>query len=236
MLPLLWSLHIYHYPGSLTVNGVRYGFLPGWASLLPPEMRGKWDFPPQAPHYYAHFRIPDRAAPESRVPLLRDMGVTADRFSTAMEEMAGFFPVQRLRSDVRLWDILHCYADERAAASAYQPLPPAVQMTLTAVRDERFSHLRIGEIARQNGISHNHLIRLFKRHFGCGVVEYFRRQKIERAKGLLVETNLPIKSIAAECGFPCIRYFNKCVRAATGKSPTALRCGGPSEEAPSPTP
>lgn len=226
-LPRLWSLHVYHYVGSLTVAGARHGFAPGWASLLPPGVEGQWEFPPLAPHYYAHFSLPGCSGPETRVPLLRDMGAEADRLSQAMDEMAGFFPSQPQRAAVRLWDLLYCYADTRAGESRYQPLPPAVQMTLTAMHDEQCLDKRIGEVARQNGISHNQLLRLFKRHFGCGVAEYFRREKIARAKQLIAGTKLPIKSIAAECGFPSIRYFNKCFRAATGQTPSAWRVAAP---------
>ena len=101
-LPELWSLHVYHYKGGLSVDGVRQAFAPGWASLLPPGAEGKWEFPAQAPHYYAHFRLPGVSGPLVAVPLLRDLGAVADRFSQSMEEMVGFFPDQPLRAAVRL--------------------------------------------------------------------------------------------------------------------------------------
>lgn len=222
----LWSLHIYHYAGQLQFRRRGYSFQPGWASLLPPDEDVTWQFPSHAPHYYAHFRVRKIKADGSRMPLLQALGPRRDRFDLAIGEMVRFFPESGTRAHVRLWDLLHRYAAPAEPDDQRESPHPAVQIAVSIIRNSPSERLLVGDIARRMGVSHNQLTLLFQKHFGCGVRNYIRRERIERACRQLRKTQLPVKAIAAECGFPDLQYFNKIIRATTGQSPTALRGKG----------
>jgi len=219
----LWSLHVYHYTGQIQFRSRAYAVHPGWASLLPPDENVTWEFPPHAPHYYAHFRVRKSKTDGIRAPLLQALGMQRDRFDLAIGEMVRFFPEPGTRAHVRLWDLLHRYAATAESGAPGEGLHPAVQIAVSIIRNSPSERIWVSDIARQMGVSHNHLTLLFQKHLGCGVREYIRRERIDRACIQLRKTQIPVKAIAAECGFPDLQYFNKIIRTVTGQSPTALR-------------
>jgi transcriptional regulator GlxA family with amidase domain len=61
---------------------------------------------------------------------------------------------------------------------------------------ERFS---IGDLAAEIGISHEHLIRLFRIEHGVTPLAYIRERRVESARRLLATTTICISSISS-CG------------------------------------
>lgn len=53
--------------------------------------------------------------------------------------------------------------------------------------------------------------------------EYVTRRRIQRAKELLMTTNLPINDIAEESGYKTAKYFIKIFRELEGMTPSAYR-------------
>ena len=49
--------------------------------------------------------------------------------------------------------------------------------------------------------------------------------RIRRAKALLLTTELPVKEIARQCGFPSVEHFCRAFRRETGSTPTGYRSG-----------
>jgi AraC-like DNA-binding protein len=71
--------------------------------------------------------------------------------------------------------------------------------------------------------SHEHITRVFGKHFGTTPTRYVALTRIEYARQLLRTTALPIAEIAAQCGFQSPAYFSRVFRANTGTSPSAFR-------------
>ena len=218
----LWSLHAYHYTGRLSVGGELYAFQPGWVSLIPPGLDAEWQFPQHAPHYYAHFKA-EKAKGAKPTLLLRDLGTRSVSFGALMDAITGFLPYQPTRANVRLWDLLFQLAEETDVEGSPARFHPHLQIALSLIRNHPSDKLLVGRMARQMGVCANHLTQLFKHQFGCGAREYIQRERINRACQLLRETRLQVKSIAIECGFPDLQYFNKIIRRTSGVSPTEYR-------------
>lgn len=72
------------------------------------------------------------------------------------------------------------------------------------------------ELAGYCRISAKQLGRLFKKYEGVGLLEYIHRQKVETAKRMLSELDLPQKRIAELLGFSDWRYFSKFFLRTTG--------------------
>jgi len=73
------------------------------------------------------------------------------------------------------------------------------------------------------GRSYDHQARLFKAAYGATPLQYVNTRRIERAKGLLRETRLPVARIAEGLGFSDVVYFNRLFRKHTGTTPGAYR-------------
>ena len=81
----------------------------------------------------------------------------------------------------------------------------------------------IGRLARVSGVSEAHFARSFKEAFGVPPHRYLLTRRIERAKALLRDTDLPITDIAFQTGWESLGTFGRTFRDITGESPSALR-------------
>jgi AraC-like DNA-binding protein len=82
------------------------------------------------------------------------------------------------------------------------------------------------ELVEQSGYSRFHFIRLFKEATGTTPWNYILQLKIDKARSLLLETELPIKDIAREVGFSTPHYFTRLFRREVGITPSAFRQRG----------
>lgn len=85
------------------------------------------------------------------------------------------------------------------------------------------SDLAVDEVAGYLGISSSYFSLLFKQAFGETFLEYVTRQRMEKAKSLLMFTTKSVASIAAELGYSDRRYFNKVFVKFTGEKPLDFR-------------
>jgi AraC-like DNA-binding protein len=68
-----------------------------------------------------------------------------------------------------------------------------------------------------------HFHRQFKQSTGLTPCKYIRRARIELAKGLLSDSDLPIVEVAAQVGFPDQSHFTAAFRQATSMTPRTYR-------------
>ena len=87
------------------------------------------------------------------------------------------------------------------------------------IENNYFKDLKLDEIAKAHFINPQYLSRLFKSIMGTNFSEYLTNTRIERAKILLVETNMKNNIIAYKTGFNSVNYFINCFKKKTGMSP-----------------
>lgn len=85
---------------------------------------------------------------------------------------------------------------------------------------EDVSLTSLASIAR---LSNFHFARCFKTSVGVPPHAYLRRLRCQRAKSLLVQTQLPIGEIAAEVGYETPQAFARMFRSEVGTSPSEYR-------------
>lgn len=78
-------------------------------------------------------------------------------------------------------------------------------------------------LAREVGLSRRQLERLFRRHLARTPAQYYLEVRLERARHLLRQTDLPIMSVACAAGFISASHFTTCYRQLFGKTPRAER-------------
>ena len=81
----------------------------------------------------------------------------------------------------------------------------------------------VRRLARVSGVSQAHFARSFKQAFGLPPHRYLLTRRVERAKTLLRETELPVTAIAFQTGWRSLGTFGRTFRDVTGESPGAIR-------------
>ncbi len=83
--------------------------------------------------------------------------------------------------------------------------------------------ISLQQIAAIAQITPRHFDRMFKQQFQSTPKHYLLNLRINRARSLLVETDLPIAEIAAQCGFANSKHFADCFRSFRHMSATEYR-------------
>ncbi len=81
----------------------------------------------------------------------------------------------------------------------------------------------VERLARVSRVSQAHFARSFRDAFGVPPHRYLLTRRLERAKALLRDTDMPITDIAFQTGWKSLGTFGRIFRDVTGESPGQLR-------------
>ena len=79
------------------------------------------------------------------------------------------------------------------------------------------------DIAASVNLSPQYLSTVFKRETNCTLSDYIRNERINFAKRLLKQTNLPISVISENVGYDSLSYFSSVFRQIVGCTPREYR-------------
>lgn len=79
------------------------------------------------------------------------------------------------------------------------------------------------ELAARAGLSTRQLERLFRKYLHRSPARHYLELRLNRARLLLLETNMPIIDVALACGFVSASHFSKCYRDFFGYTPKRER-------------
>lgn len=134
--------------------------------------------------------------------------------SAAAAELAGYRPCLRCRPEVAPF----CPAWKGSAAT--------VERAVRLIKEEGALDVRgatVEALAERVGVGARHLSRLFQKHLGASPVQVAKTARVQRAKRLLSETDLPITDIAMQSGFGSLRRFNAVFQEVYKRPPTAIK-------------
>jgi AraC family transcriptional regulator len=101
--------------------------------------------------------------------------------------------------------------------------PQWLSRAVDLIQDRFAETLHLEVIAAEVGVHPSHLARGFRAHHDCTVGEYVRRIRIQRASGLLANTEIPLVEIALQLGFADQAHFSRTFRRVTGRNPGEYR-------------
>lgn len=103
------------------------------------------------------------------------------------------------------------------------PSDPVARALALMVDDLDNPQLDLARLAAAAGLSRYHFLRLFKRETGQTPAACLREKRLDRAMELLTLSDLPVKRVAAMCGFAGSAHFCAAFAKRFGHSPGAMR-------------
>ncbi len=131
-------------------------------------------------------------------------------------DLHSHFQVQELVCQIT--DALFEVAEERGAHSADH-----IQDVLNYIERNLHKGVTLEDAADFARISPCYLSRLFRREMSTTFISYITAQRIERAKTLLRESDLPISNVSLDLSFNDANYFCKAFKKEVGVSPSEYR-------------
>lgn len=102
-------------------------------------------------------------------------------------------------------------------------LSEVVSTTLAHIRRHYDQDLTLRELAESAHVSDAYLGHIFRDAVGLSPLQYLQRHRIDRAKSLLIESNLAINQISTRVGFRDPYYFSRVFRRLEATSPLSYR-------------
>ena len=213
-------------------RGTRIGALCSGALIL--ARAGLLDGEPAAIHWQFHDGFAE-AFPE--VELRRTVFAADGRFPTASGGTATADLMLHLIGEAHGPDLAMEIADQMVY-NAVRDAGGAQRLSVQARHGMRNAHVSeairmMGEatedamspsaIARRLGISTRQLERLFHRHLRCSPKKYATDIRLNKARNLLLQTEISITEIAQACGFGSSSHFSRVYRERYGISPSSQR-------------
>ena len=84
-------------------------------------------------------------------------------------------------------------------------------------------NIALEDLAGVAGLSVFHFTRKFRAEFGCPPHAFVMRQRLERARRRLARRDIPLKVVAADCGFADQSHMNRVFRHLLGTTPAQYR-------------
>lgn len=103
------------------------------------------------------------------------------------------------------------------------PLPGKLRRAIDTMASHLEAPLATATIAYRTGLSARQLERLFQRYLQVTPARYYMRMRLERARDLLLHTNVPVLDVAVATGFTSSSYFSQCYRQAFAQTPSTTR-------------
>jgi transcriptional regulator GlxA family with amidase domain len=107
--------------------------------------------------------------------------------------------------------------------------PKLVQVIQTMERSTE-EPISPAELAKSVNMSTRQLERLFRRYLNRSPKRYYMELRLEKARNLLLQTDMSVINVALACGFTSPSHFSKCYRAHFGRTPYRER-GSPERRA-----
>ena len=95
--------------------------------------------------------------------------------------------------------------------------------TVRYIRDNACRGLQVVDVLAHMAMSRGSLQQRMKQVMGRTIHQEIQRVRLDRARDLLVNSDLAVKQVAKESGFASVQYMTRVFRAGTGETPASYR-------------
>lgn len=100
---------------------------------------------------------------------------------------------------------------------------PELRKALMYIQTHYNEQIGVSQVAASTRLSRRALQHVFRKDHRISVTGYIKTVRLARAKDLLIQTDKPIATIAAECGFRGVEYFHRVFKNSEGCTPRQFR-------------
>lgn len=104
--------------------------------------------------------------------------------------------------------------------------PPVLRQIIVEMEKNLDDPLPVPELCRRANLSQRQVIRLFDRYVGKSPALYYRDIRLDRARGLVTQTDLQLSQVAVATGFSSQAHFSKAYKERFGISARSDRSVG----------
>lgn len=209
----------------------RWDFVPGSMYLIPPGSRYSFSCSSVIKKFYIHFNLELLPGVDlfSRLDSFRCLPYPPALLDTILNEagqesLSGLLHIKSL-----LWDIIYRFFLETVDETGYLNYFKGFyrqQQVLSYLSAHLSAGLRIQDLAAALDIPAHLLSRSFHQDTGMGLKEYMEHMLLQKARHLLLHTNLPIYEVAEILGFTDPFYFSRFFKKLEKLSPRDYRRQG----------
>jgi AraC-like DNA-binding protein len=138
----------------------------------------------------------------------------------AKSEKIGF---QQLISGATIYILSQLYSIRRNNEFGNKEIENLINHARVLIRENLHTELSPESLADSLNIGYSWFRRMFKQYTGLAPAQYQLQLKIQKAKELLMDTNIPVKEIAFRLNFYSHYHFSNLFRKKTGFSPSEFR-------------
>jgi YesN/AraC family two-component response regulator len=148
---------------------------------------------------------------------MKDLVAELDRNSNDKGLMIQLLALQILMKIARIWVETSGWTNERS--NMY------VRKAISFMHNNYDRDIGISDIAEALNIHYGYLYRLFKVAMAKTPLDHLNEIRIEKAKNLLINTNIPVIEVSDYIGVNGSQYFSKFFKKYTGLTPKQYRDG-----------
>jgi len=136
--------------------------------------------------------------------------------------------LQKMRISILEWE-----KESRKSGTGSNSFPDRNRQSISIaqefIRNNFFKRIKLDDVAESVYLSPNYFSALFKKISGSSFSQYLQSIRINEAKKLLLESDLPIKEIVSLIGLNDYNYFNRIFKQWVGVPPAEFRSSNGSE-------
>jgi len=138
-------------------------------------------------------------------------------------ENVRFYPTAAAAEQAGFRPCLRCRPESAPFCPAWKGSGATVERALRLIEQGALDRDSLESLAERLGVSARHVARLFRQHLDASPLQVAKTLRIQRAKRLLQETDLPVAEIAARAGFPSSRRMAAAFTDVYRRPPSELR-------------
>ena len=217
-------------------SGVGQDYIPSQSGLLPAQTASEWMFAGAVDIALFYF-VDVQSSWAHRLNELMSDAREFTYFSDALTNALALQIVDELalgaKADSDYVERLSALLVEQCCRSIEHPhsqkiRPQALQLgrievAIDWIKNNLAQSISTQQLAHVVGVSESHLRRIFNDAMNISPHRYILHCRLERARELLIATNLSIQRIASECGFSSQSHMTACFNSAYGVTPAKIK-------------
>lgn len=141
----------------------------------------------------------------------------------ARQENVFFVPSAAAAERLGFRPCLRCRPEAAPGSPAWRGTATTVARAMRLINAGFLDEHSVEQLTDKLGVGARHLARLFRKHVGASPSEVAATRRIQAAKRLITETDMPLGEVAFEAGFGSVRRFNDAFRKTYKRTPGSLR-------------